>query len=106
MTTGRKLESPVRSSGLGSLFEGRGSLMKGWMRKPVSVDIWALLFVAARAGHELADGLFGAFAVVEDGVHLLGDGHLYGVAGCETECGSGTAYAFGDFPVETLHNFG
>jgi hypothetical protein len=40
-----------------------------------------LLFVAAGAGHEVADGVAGAFIVVQDGVHLLGDGHFYAIAG-------------------------
>ena len=43
-----------RSSGLG--LDGRGALRR--------------LFVAARAGHEIADGFFGALVLVENGVHL------------------------------------
>ncbi len=64
------------------------------------------LFVAAGAGHELADGFFGALVVVEDGVHLFGDGHLDAVAGGEAERGGGAADAFGYLAVETGENFG
>jgi hypothetical protein len=47
-------------------------MTKGWQ---------AGLFVFAGAGHQFADGFFGFFAVVEDCVHLFGDGHLYAITG-------------------------
>jgi hypothetical protein len=50
MTTGRKLESPVRSSGVGSLFEGCGSLIQGWMRKPVQEVIRASVIRRGQGG--------------------------------------------------------
>ncbi len=64
------------------------------------------LFVAAGAGHQLADGFFGGFVVVEDGVDLLGDGHLDAVAGGEAEGGGGAGYAFGYFAVQALEDVG
>src|SRR5579862_670960 len=39
MTTGLMDESPTRSSGVGSLLEGRGSLMVSWMPKRRAEDI-------------------------------------------------------------------
>ena len=60
------------------------------------------LFVAAGAGHEFTYGFFGALVVVEDGVHLLGDGHLDGVAGREAKGCGGAADAFGDFAVQAF----
>ncbi len=64
------------------------------------------LLIATGAGHEVADGFAGIFVVVEDGVHLLGDGHLDAVAGGETEGGGGAADAFGDFAVEAGDDLG
>ena len=64
------------------------------------------LFVAAGAGHEFADGLFGALVVVEDGVHLLGDRHLDSVAGGEAESGGSAADALGYFTVQARHDVG
>src|SRR5258705_10503838 len=78
------------------------------MPKPRFVVRWASdssrlirldLFVAARAGHELADGFFGALVVVKDGVHLFRDGHFDGVACGKAEGGGGAADAFGYFAV-------
>jgi len=43
---------------------------------------------------------------VEDGVHLLGDGHLDLVASGETEGGGGAADAFGDLAVESGEDVG
>jgi hypothetical protein len=63
-------------------------------------DCWGQLLVAAGPGHEVADGVFGAFVVVEDCVHLLGDGHFDLVAGGEAEGCGGAADAFGDLAVE------
>ena len=65
-----------------------------------------MLFVPAGAGHKFADGFFGFLATVEDCVHLLGDGHLDAVAGCEAECGGGAANAFGDLTVKAGEDFG
>ena len=64
------------------------------------------LFVTTGAGHEFADGLFRAFVVVEDGVHLLGDGHLNFIAGSEAKRGVGAADAFSYLAVETGEDFG
>ena len=64
------------------------------------------LFVAAGAGHEVADSFTGIFVVVEDGVHLLGDWHLDAVAGGQAEGGGGAADAFGDFAVEAGDDLG
>ena len=58
------------------------------------------LFVAAGAGHQVSDGFFGGFMVVEDGVDLLCDGHLHFVAGGEAQGGGGAGYSFGYFAVE------
>src|ERR1700677_3949095 len=58
------------------------------------------LLVAARAGHQLADGVFGTLVLVEDGVHLFGDGHLDAVAGGQSERGCGAANPFGDLAAE------
>ena len=106
MTTGLIEESPVRCSGVGSLLVGRCSLMNGWMPERRFEARCSGLFVAAGAGHEFADGFFGAFVVVEDGVHLLGDGHLDGVAGGEAEGCGGAADSFGDFAVEAGDDVG
>jgi hypothetical protein len=64
------------------------------------------LFVAARAGHEVADGIAGVFVVVEDGIDLLGDGHLDSVAGGEADGGGSGADAFGDLAVESCEDVG
>jgi hypothetical protein len=71
--------------------------LQRWLRR---------LFVAAGAGHEFADGLFGTFVVVEYGVHLLGDRHFDGVTGGEAESGSGAEDAFGDSAVEAGDDIG
>src|SRR5260370_12713728 len=57
------------------------------------------LFVAARTGHEFADGFFRALVVVKDGVHLFGDGHFDGVTCGQAEGRGGAADAFGYFSV-------
>ena len=44
--------------------------------------------------------------MVEDGVHLFGDGHFDAVAGGEAEGGGGAADAFGDFAVEAGDDVG
>ena len=75
------------------------------MGHPVPWRFYQGLLVFAGAGHEFADGFFGAFVVVEDGVHLFGDGHLDAVTGGEAECGGGGADAFGNLAVEALENF-
>src|SRR5258705_13657212 len=64
------------------------------------------LFVAARAGHEFADGFFGALVVVKDGVHLFRDWHFDGVACGEAEGGGGAGDAFGYFAVEAGDDVG
>src|SRR6266851_10127641 len=64
------------------------------------------LFVAARAGHEFADGLFGALVVVKDGVHLFGDGHFDGVACGEAEGSGGADDAFGYLAIEAGDDVG
>src|SRR5258707_15416711 len=64
------------------------------------------LFVAARAGHEFADGFFRALVVVKDGVHLFRDGHFDGVACGEAEGGGGAANAFGYLAVEANDDVG
>src|ERR1700723_959652 len=66
----------------------------------------AQLLVAAGARHELADRLFGALVVVQDGVHLFRDGHLYAVACGQTERGGGTANAFCNLAVEAGDDLG
>jgi hypothetical protein len=65
-----------------------------------------VLFVAAWTGHEFADGLLGALVVVEDGVDLLGDGHLDGVACGKAEGGGGATNAFGYLAVEAGDDVG
>src|SRR5882757_7838350 len=64
------------------------------------------LFFAAGTGHEFADGFAGILVLMEDGVHLLGDGHLDLVASGETEGGGGAADAFGDLAVESGEDVG
>ena len=60
----------------------------------------ARLFLPTGTGHEFADRFFGAFVLVEDGVHLFGDWHFDGVTSGETEGGSGAEDAFGDLSIE------
>src|ERR1700722_19243276 len=64
------------------------------------------LLVAAGAGHQFTDGFLGAFAVVQDGGHLLGDGHLHAVACGEAERGGGATDAFGDLAVHAGEDLG
>ena len=100
MTTGRNAESPLRFSGVGSLRDRRGvSSIKnvGCSIRHSRPD--GCLLVAAGARHQLADGLFGVLVVVQDGVHLLGDGHLHAVAGSQPERGGGRADALGHLAV-------
>ena len=67
---------------------------------------WVLLFVFAGAEHEVLDGFAGVFALVEDELHLLGDGHLDVVAAGESEGGAGGEDAFRHFAAEALENIG
>ena len=46
----------------------------------------------------------GGFAFVEDGVHLLGDGHLDAVLAGEAESGVGGEHAFGDLAAHGGEN--
>ena len=48
----------------------------------------------------------GGFVLVEDGGHLLGDGHFDAVARGEAERGGGGADAFGDLAVEAGEDVG
>src|ERR1700760_3024561 len=68
--------------------------------------ICRVLFVAAGAGDEFADGFLRTLVVVKDRVHLFRDGHFDGVARGEAECGGGTANAFGYFAVESGDDVG
>jgi hypothetical protein len=45
------------------------------------------LFVAPRPGHQLTDRVLGRLAMLENGGHLLGDGHLHTVGGGQSERG-------------------
>ena len=72
-----------------------------YMQSMSGMSHWPRLFVAAGPGHEFADGVPGVLVVVEDGVHLLGDGHLDAVARGQTKGGCGAADAFGYLAVET-----
>ena len=62
------------------------------------------LFGAAGAGHEVADGVAGRLVLMEDGSHLLGDGHFHAITCGEAERGGGGAHAFGDLAVEAGEN--
>jgi hypothetical protein len=62
------------------------------------------LFVAAGAGHEIADGILGTLIVVKDCVHLLCDGHLDTITRGEAKRGGGAPHSFGYFAVETGEN--
>ena len=53
----------------------------------------------------MSDSFAGVFALVEDELHLLRDGHFDVVAAGESEGGAGGEYAFGDFASEALKNF-
>src|ERR1700757_1533269 len=70
------------------------------VRRLVAADSAWELFVAAGSGHEFTNGFFGALVVVEDRVHLFGDGHFDGVACSQAQGGGGAANSFGYFAVE------
>jgi hypothetical protein len=63
------------------------------------------VLVLAGAEHEVLDGFSWVFALVEDQLHLLGDGHLDAAAAGEAEGGTGGEDAFSDFAAETFQNF-
>src|SRR5581483_8283145 len=56
-------------------------------------------FACRRPGHQLADGVAGRLAVVQDLAHLRGDGHLHAVLARQVHGGVGGEHAFGDHAV-------
>ena len=62
------------------------------------------LFVFAGAEHEVLNRFAGVFALVEDELHLLGDGHFDVVAAGESEGGAGGEDAFSDLAAEAFKN--
>src|ERR1700694_2794284 len=58
------------------------------------------------AGHQFLDGFPGRFAVVQDGVHLFGDGH-FDIAGLgQANGGGGGEDSFGDHAVHGVDDSG
>jgi hypothetical protein len=64
------------------------------------------LFVAAGPRHQFADRVLGRLAMLEDGGHLLGDGHLHFVCPGQSECSRGRPYAFSDFALKLRQDRG
>jgi hypothetical protein len=64
------------------------------------------MFIFAGAEHEVLDGFAGVFTLVEDELHLLGDGHFDVVAPGEAEGGAGSEDAFSDFSAEAIEYVG
>ena len=59
----------------------------------------SIRFAFAAAGHQFLDGFAGGFALVQDGVHLLGDGHLDAARLRQADGGGGGEDSFGDHAV-------
>jgi hypothetical protein len=58
------------------------------------------MFVFSGAEHEVLDGFAGVFALVEDELHLLGDGHFDIVPAGEAKSGAGGKDTFSNFAAE------
>src|SRR5258708_27467314 len=95
--------STVGYHGLGSRFtakakafnrEDREEMPLRTRRKSKSRACAGLAFSAA--GHQLLDGFARGLAPVQDGVHLLGDGHFHCARTGESYCGGGSEYSFSD----------
>lgn len=59
-----------------------------------------LVLVLAGAEHQVPQGFAGVLALLEDELHLLGDGHLYSVLAGEAQRGAGGEDAFGYVSAE------
>ncbi len=71
-----------------------------------AAELRLLGFAFAGARHQYLDGFARGFALVQDGVHLFGDGHFHVAGVSQADGGGGGEDAFGDHAVHAGDDFG